>query len=145
MKPVARHAGVSRQFLYGDKELRAAVERARREPPAVPPTQATTTDTDGLLTDLLLAREEITRLRAESTKLKAKLVECAASAVLDGQDEALRNLTTRNAELVRENAELRRQLARAHQDLDATRATNRDLMTELNRHHGKGRTGGVTG
>jgi regulator of replication initiation timing len=134
---VARHAGVSRQFLYGDKELRAAIEQARREPPSAPPTRARTSDTDGLQTDLLLAREEISRLRAENTKLKTKLIERAAGAMLDGQDAAVHNLTTRNAELVRENADLRRQLAHGQQDLDAARATNRDLMTELNRHHRK--------
>jgi regulator of replication initiation timing len=133
---VARRAGVSRQFLYGDKELRTAVEDARRQTPASPPPAITVdTDTAGLQTDLLLTREEITRLRAENNKLKTKLVERAASTVLDGQDETVRDLTTRNAELVRENAELRRQLADSHEDLDAARATNRDLMTTLNRHH----------
>jgi len=132
---VARRAGVSRQFLYGDMELRAAVEDARRQPPASPrPAIAVDTDAAGLQTDLLLSREEITRLRAENNKLKTKLIERAASFVLDGQDEAVRNLTSRNAELVRENAEMRRQLADSREDLDAARATNRDLMTELNRH-----------
>ena len=142
---VARHAGVSRQFLYGDKELRAAIEQARSGPPLVAATQVMTIDADGLQTDLLLAREEISRLRAENTKLKTKLVERAANAVLDGQDEALQNLTTRNPDLVRENADLRRQLAHGQQDLDAARATNRDLMTELNRHHRKRPAGDVPG
>jgi Family of unknown function (DUF6262) len=132
---VARRAGVSRQFLYGDMELRAAVEDARRQPSASPrPAIAVDTDAAGLQTDLLLSREEITRLRAENNKLKTKLIERAASSVLDDQDEAVRNLTSRNAELVRENAEMRRQLADSREDLDAARATNRDLMTELNRH-----------
>jgi Family of unknown function (DUF6262) len=131
---VARRAGVSRQFLYGDKKLRAAVENARRQTPASPrPDIPASTDTAGLQTDILLAREEITRLRAENNKLKTKLIERAASTVLDGQDEAVRGLTARNAELVRECAGLQRQLAAAHEDLAAARATNRDLMTELNR------------
>lgn len=131
---VARRAGVSRQFLYGDKELRTAVEDARRQTPASPrPSIAVGTDTAGLQTDLLLTREEITRLRAENNKLKTKLIERAAGTVLDGQDE-VRNLTSRNAELVRENADLRRQLGEAHQDLDAARSTNRELMATLNRH-----------
>jgi Family of unknown function (DUF6262) len=131
---VARRAGVSRQFLYGDTELRAAVEDARRQTPSSPrPSIPASGDTAGLQTDILLAREEITRLRAENNKLKTKLVEHAASAVLDGQDEALRGLTVRNAELVRECAGLQRQLDAAHEDLAAARATNRDLMTELNR------------
>jgi hypothetical protein len=132
---VARRAGVSRQFLYGDKELRAAVEEARRQTPLFPRlAPAVDTDAAGLQTDLLLSREEITQLRAENSRLKTKLIERAAGAVLDGQDEALRNLTARNAELVRENANLRRQLGEAHQDLDAARSTNRDLITTLNRH-----------
>lgn len=132
---VARRAGVSRQFLYADKQLRAAVEDARRSTPVSPrPAVTVDTDTAGLQTDLLLAREEITRLRAENNRLTTKLIERAAGAVLDSQDEAVRNLTTRNAGLVRENADLRGQLARTNEDLDAARATNRDLMTELNRH-----------
>lgn len=130
---VARRAGVSRQFLYGDTELRAAVEDARRQTPASPRSDIPAADTAGLQTDILLAREEITRLRAENNKLKSKLVERAASAVLDGQDEALLGLTARNAELVRECAGLQRQLDTAHQDLAAARATNRELMTEFNR------------
>jgi Family of unknown function (DUF6262) len=130
---VARQAGVSRQFLYGDKALRAAVEQARHQPP-VPRSDPPTTEPDGLLTDLMLAREEIKRLRSDNTKLQAKLIERAATAVLDGEDEAVRGLTTRNVELVRETAELRRQLTATNEDLGAARATNRDLMTEINRH-----------
>jgi Family of unknown function (DUF6262) len=131
---VARRAGVSRQFLYGDTELRAAVEDARRQTPTSPrPDIPASADTAGLQTDLLLAREEITRLRAENTKLKTKLVERAASTVLDDQAEALRGLTARNAELARECAGLQRQLDAAHEDLAAARSTNRELMTELNR------------
>jgi hypothetical protein len=131
---VARRAGVSRQFLYGDKELRAAVENARRQAPVSPrPAIAVHADTAELQTDLLLTREEITRLRTENNKLKTKLIERAASSVLDGHDEAVRTLTARSAELVRENADLRRQLTQTHEDLDAAKATNRDLMTALNR------------
>jgi Family of unknown function (DUF6262) len=141
---VARHAGVSRQFLYGDKDLRAAIEQARREPPSVTPTQATTSETDGLQTDLLLAREEITRLRAQNTKLKTKLVERAASTMLDGQDQDVCSLTARNAELVRECAGLHRQLDAAREDLAAARSTNRDLMTTLNRHHSMGKSDGLS-
>jgi hypothetical protein len=108
---VARRAGVSRQFLYSDPELRTAVEQARSRPPSNP-SRDVTGDADGLLTDLLLAREEIKRLRSETAR---------------------RELTARNAELVRESSSLRRQLATAHEDLAAARDTNRDLMTELNR------------
>jgi hypothetical protein len=142
---VARRAGVSRQFLYGDNELRAAVEDARSWPPVDPrPDIPSTADTPGLQTDLVLAREEITRLRAENNKLKTKLVERAASSVLDGQDEAIRGLTARNTELVRECTGLQRQLAVAHEDLAAARATNRDLMTTLNRHHSRGKSDGLS-
>jgi len=129
---VARQAGVSRQFLYSDPQLRAAIEEARRRPPPAPH-RDTFDDPDGLRTDLLLAREEIKRLRAENTKLKAKLIEHIASSQLGSQDETQRELTARNAELAREANALRRQLTIAHEDLAAARDTNRDLMTELNR------------
>ncbi|MEU6657312.1 DUF6262 family protein [Streptomyces sp. NPDC046900] len=130
---VARHAGVSRQFLYGDTALRAAVEEARRSAPTVPRQDAPTGDGDALRTDLLLAREEIKRLRTENAKLKTKLVERAARAQLESEDTAARELTIRNAELVREAAALQRQLATAQEDLAACRETNRELMAQLNR------------
>jgi chromosome segregation ATPase len=133
---VARRAGVSRQFLYSDPELRAAVEQARSKPPPSPPRDATG-DADGLRTDLLLAREEIKRLRSENARLKTKLVQHVASSQLASDDEKLRGLTARNAELVREESSLRRQLAAAHEDLAAARDTNRDLMSELNRRHSR--------
>ena len=133
---VARRAGVSRQFLYSDPGLRTAVEQARSKPPSSP-ARDITADADGLRTDLLLAREEIKRLRSENTSLKAKLVQHVASSQLDSDDEKLRDLTARNAELAREESSLRRQLATAHEDLAAARDTNRDLMTELNRRHNR--------
>lgn len=133
---VARQARVSRQFLYSDPELRAAVEHARSRPPSTP-LHDHTGDADGLRTDLLLAREEIKRLRSENAKLKTKLIQHVASSQLASDDEALRELTARNAELARETSSLRRQLATAHEDLAAARDTNRDLMTELNRRHSR--------
>jgi hypothetical protein len=129
---VARRAGVSRQFLYSDPELRTAVEQARSRPPSNP-LRDVTGDADGLRTDLLLAREEIKRLRSENARLKTKLIQHVASSQLTSGDATLRELTARNAELVRESSSLRRQLATAHEDLAAARDTNRDLMTELNR------------
>jgi hypothetical protein len=129
---VARRAGVSRQFLYGDATLRAAVQQARRKTPAIPGRDAPA-DHDGAQTDLLLAREEIKRLRTEHAKLKTKLVEHLASSQLASEEEAVRELTIRNAELVREVTGLHRQLTTAQEDLAAARDTNRDLMTELNR------------
>jgi chromosome segregation ATPase len=131
---VARQAGVSRQFLYSDPELRTAVEQARSRPASTPPRDPTG-DTSGLRTDLLLAREEIKRLRSENARLKTKLIQHVASSQLASDDETLREQTARNAELVREASSLRRQLATAHEDLAAARDTNRDLMTELNRRH----------
>lgn len=133
---VARQAGVSRQFLYSDPELRTAVEQARSRPPSNP-LRDVTGDADGLRTDLLLAREEIKRPRAENAKLKTKLIQQVASSQLTSDDEALREPTARNAELVREASSLRRQLATAHEDLAAARDANRDLMTELNRRHSR--------
>lgn len=129
---VARRAGVSRQFLYADAELRTAVEGARRRTPPLPRHTAPD-DSDGARADQLLAREEIKRLRAENTKLKAKLVEQVADSQLASDDDAIRELTVRNAELVREAAALRRELTTAQEDLDAARDTNRELMTEINR------------
>lgn len=134
---VARRAGVSRQFLYSDPGLRAAVEQARSKLPSKPLRDVASGDADGLRTDLLLAREEIKRLRSENSGLKTKLVQHVASSQLDSDDEKVRDLTARNAELAREASSLRRQLAAAHDDLAAARDTNRDLMSELNRRNSR--------
>ena len=46
--------------------------------------------------------------------------------------------TARVTELEQHTAEQRRQLSENDNDLDATRATNRELMTRLNRLHPDG-------
>jgi len=129
----ARRAGVSRQFLHGDATLRAAVQDARHKTPMIPRRDAHADAGSAAQTDLLLAREEIKRLRTENTKLKTKPVEHLASSQLAPEEEPVRELTIRNAELAREVTGLHRQFTTAREDLAAARGTNRELMTELNR------------
>ena len=70
---VARHARVSRQWLYGQPDLRAEIERLREHPtrPAGPP--ATVASDASLRQRVQTLREEVQRLREENTALKNEL------------------------------------------------------------------------
>jgi hypothetical protein len=72
---VARRAGVSRQWLYDQPELRAEIERLRRRPPTPAPgpparEQGSTASPRQRIEALL---EENRRLRAENAELREEL------------------------------------------------------------------------
>lgn len=138
---IARRAGVDRSFLYRHRDLHAAVLVKAAEP--------TTTRTGGpsvsrpsLIADLANAHDRITRLSRENTQLRQRLSEHLGEQVwresgLSAPDEVDR-LHRRVTELEQQTAEQRRQLSENDDELDATRATNRELMTRLNRPHSDG-------
>ncbi len=73
---VARHAGVSRAFLYTQPDLRAEIERlrdaTRRAPtPAIPASQRASDAS--LLARLQAANERVRRLTEENDKLRRRL------------------------------------------------------------------------
>lgn len=70
---VARRAGVSRQWLYGQPDLRAQIEqlRERTTPAAGPPATAATDPS--LRQRVQTLREEVQRLREENSALKNEL------------------------------------------------------------------------
>jgi regulator of replication initiation timing len=71
---VAAHAGVSRQWLYKNAELRAEVEklRARQNGPQLVPAAQRTTDASLRQRNLMLLKEN-KRLRRENGELKQEL------------------------------------------------------------------------
>lgn len=139
---IARLAGVNRSFLYRHRDLHAAVLVKAAEP--------TTTRTGGpsasrpsLIADLANAHDRITRLSHENTQLRQRLSEQLGEQAWResglGPPDDIDRLHRRITELEQHTAEQRRQLAERDDELDATRATNRELMTRLNRPHPDGR------
>jgi cell division protein FtsB len=90
-----------------------------------------------LIADLAGAHDRINRLVRENTQLGDRLSEALGEQAwresgLGGPDD-IDELHRRNTELEQQVVELRRQLGEKDDDLNAARATNRELMASLNR------------
>jgi hypothetical protein len=70
---VARRAGVSRQWLYGQPDLRAQIERLRRRATPAAGPRATAASDPSLRQRVQTLREEVQRLRVENSALKNEL------------------------------------------------------------------------
>ena len=133
---IARHAGVDRSFLYRHRDLHAAVLAKAAEPPAAS-SGGPAASRASLAADLANAHDRIARLSRELTQLRNRLSEQLGEQAwresgLGGPD-AIEQLQRRVSELEQHAAQLCRQLTDRDDELDAARATNRELMTQLNR------------
>lgn len=141
---VARQAGVDRSFLYRHRDLHAAVLAKAAEPPTTH-TGGPAASRSSLLADLANAHDRITRLSRENTQLRQRLSNHLGEQAWResglGAPDDIDHLQRRITELEQDTAEQHRQLADRDDELDAARATNRELMTQLNR---SSRTGVVT-
>ena len=147
---VARRAGVSVSFLYADHELagriadtrdrqrQAGQERAWRLPARSLVTEAS------LRVELANAKEQVRRLTQETDALRQRLARQLGSEADLARGMALApvldELERRAAELEADHHRQREQIVRLEADareltetLEAARAMNRELMTELNR------------
>lgn len=135
---VARHAGVDRSFLYRHRDLHAAVLAKAAEPPTAR-TGGPAASRSSLLADLANAHDRITRLARENTQLRQRLSEHLGEQAWResglGAPEDIDHLQRRITELEQDTADQRRQLADRDDELEAARATNRELMAQLNRPH----------
>jgi chromosome segregation ATPase len=135
---VARAAGVDRSFLYRHHDLRAQVlERAAQAQPDASMPRTTQVSRQSLLADLANARAHNERLRRQVTRLSRRLSEALGEEVfrasgLGGPDDT-EQLRRQVGELEQAAADLRQQLEERTEELAAARATNRDLMAQLNR------------
>jgi len=133
---IARHAGVDRSFLYRHRDLHAAVLTKAAEPPAVS-SGGPGASRASLIADLANAHDRNARLARERTQLRDRLSEQLGDQALResglGGPDATEQLKRRVSELEQHAAELRGLLADRTDELDAARATNRELMTQLNR------------
>jgi chromosome segregation ATPase len=136
---VARHAGVSRKFIYAHPDLRAQVEQrarhhTRRETAAaVADGQVTVAS---LRADLANAKAHNHRLRQQLRVSEQRLSETLGRDVAtelgpggDRPDELRRELHDARAQIF----ELTESLADAREELDAVREINRELLADRNR------------
>ena len=136
---IARHAGVSRKFIYTHPELRAQIEHRARENVARSDARAVA---DGQVTvvslraDLANAKAHNHRLRQQVRALEQRLSETLGKALADELEPAgdpPEQLRTRLQDARAEIFELTESLADAHEELDAVREINRELLAERNR------------
>jgi chromosome segregation ATPase len=135
---IARHAGVSRKFIYTHPDLRARIEQRARQATAASTARATA---DGrvtiasLQTDLANAKGSNHRLRQQLRALEHRLSEVLGRDLADHLDPADRpdqlrgQLHDADAQIF----ELTEQLADARKELDAVRDINRELLADRNR------------
>jgi len=134
---VARAAGVDRSFLYRHHDLRALIlQHAAQAPPEASLPRTTQVSRQSLLADLANLRAHNERLRRQVTKLARRLSEALGEEIFRasglGDPDHTETLRRRVNELEQTTADLRQQLAERTEELDAARATNRDLMAEVN-------------
>jgi hypothetical protein len=134
---IARRAGVDRTFLYRPqhRDLLAQIHAAEAEPTAAPGIGPAVSRAS-LTADLANTRERATRLAGRVTQLERKLSELLGEHAWResglGAPDDIEQLKTRVVLLEQEKADLRLQLDERTDELDAARATNRELMTQLN-------------
>ena len=147
---VARRAGVSTSLLYGDPQLAGRIAAARDRQRQAGQDRAWSLPARSLVTEQSLraelanAKEQNRRLAEEIKLLRERLCrQLGADADLargEALGPALDQVEHRAAELDADNHRHRARIAELETDrreltetLDAARAMNRELMTELNR------------
>jgi chromosome segregation ATPase len=132
---VARAAGVDRSFLYRHHDLRAQIH-ARAVDPAPNPASAKASR-QSLLADIANLRDQAQRLRRQNATLTARLSELLGQEVFRasglGHTDRTETLQPRIRELEQQLLDLRHELEERTDELDASRAANRDLMALANR------------
>jgi hypothetical protein len=133
---IAQRAGVDRSFLYRHRDLLAQIHASESHTPD-PSSASSTVSRSSLQTDLLNAQHRSVRLAAQVHQLEQRLSEALGERVWResglGAPDDIDQLGRRITFLEQEGVDLRLQLQERSQDLDAARAANRELMTQLNR------------
>lgn len=138
---VARHAGVSRKFIYAHPDLRAQIEHralqttARTTSAAVADGRVTTAS---LRADLANAKAHNQRLRQQLRTLEQRLSQTLGRDVAEqlGPGDAADSPDALRAQLEAASAhafEVQEALADAREELDAVREINRELLAQHNR------------
>jgi chromosome segregation ATPase len=135
LSAVARAAGVHRTFLYRHPELldRVRAAEATTTRPSDDPGEVSKAS---LLADLGNARARATRQEARIRQLERRLTELLGEQAWTetglGAPDDIEQLRRQVRTLEERVSELTAELDERTQDLDAARATNRELMTRVN-------------
>lgn len=131
---IARHAGVDRSFLYRHPDLLAQIRATQTRASAADSGLAVTSES--LRADLAAAQERTSRQAARICQLERKLSELLGQQAWRdsglGAPADIDALNQKITHLHQHVTDLRVQLEQKDQDLQAARAANRELMTQLN-------------
>jgi hypothetical protein len=134
---IARTANVDRTFLYRHRDLLERIHALEAAPPAAGNgTPGPGVTRASLQSDLLAAHERALRLDARIRQLEKRLSETLGEQAWResglGAPADIDALHQKITHLEQQTADLRLQLGERDQDLNAARAANRELMTQLN-------------
>src|SRR5674476_436112 len=131
---ISRAAGVDRSFIYRHRDLLAQIQAHQGTPPAAADGPAVTRAS--LHADLLAAGERATRLTSRIRQLETRLSETLGEQAWHESGltvpSDINALNQKINHLQQQTVDLRLQLDERDQDLTAARATNRELMAQLN-------------
>jgi hypothetical protein len=133
---IARAAGVDRTFFYRHRDLLARLHALEATPPATGDSNGPAVSRASLQTDLLAAGERAARLHSRVRQLEKRLSQAlgeqawresglSTPADIDALNQKITHLE-------QQTIDLRLQLEEQGQDLAAARATNRELIAQLN-------------
>jgi len=132
---IARAAGVDRTFLYRHRDLLEKIHALQAEPATGDSTGPAVTRAS-LQADLLAAHERAVRLSTRIQHLEKRLSEALGDQAWResglGAPADIDALSQKITSLEQQVTDLRLQLEERDDDLAASRATNRELMTQLN-------------
>jgi hypothetical protein len=133
---IARAAGVDRAFFYRHRDLLAQLHALEATPPATGDTSGPGVSRASLQTDLLAAGERAARLHSRVRQLEKRLSETLGEQAWResglGTPADIDALNQKIIHLEQQAIDLRLQLEEQGEELAAARATNRELMTQLN-------------
>jgi SMC interacting uncharacterized protein involved in chromosome segregation len=132
---VARRAGVDRTFLYRHRDLLTQIHTAESSPVVDAATGALVSRAS-LMADLAAANERNSRLMGRITQLEHRLSQVMGEQIWResglGNSDGVENLQQRIVQLEQEKGDFKLKLEEAQEDLEAARATNRELTRALN-------------
>ena len=133
---IARAAGVDRAFFYRHRDLLAQLHALEATPPVAGDGNGPGVSRASLQSDLLAAGERAARLHSRVRQLEKRLSETLGEQAWResglGTPADIDALNQKIIHLEQQAIDLRLQLEEQGEELAAARATNRELMTQLN-------------
>jgi uncharacterized protein DUF6262 len=132
---VARRAGVDRTFLYRHRDLLTQIHTAEQTPTEGGTTGAAVSRAS-LMADLAAASERNARLMGRITLLEQRLSQLMGEQTWResglGAPDNIERMQQKVVQLEQERTDLKLKLEEVLEDLEAARATNRELTRALN-------------